>query len=409
MQPRPGQRPPPALPAQRSGSWPPGRQGTQPAGHGRRAPRWARLALIAGVLLMVLSGGTLVGARLLIARATSNITQTNLIQNDSGAGAQVVGNDISGPINILLVGIDARPTGSRQDSVLADTIVILHVPASHDQAYLVSIPRDWRVRIPAYQRTGAGAETEKINKAFSNGYRGGGTELEKRARGVDLLAKTLHQLTDITFNGAALIDFAGFEAVVNKLGGVEMCVDQRATSIHLAEDSEGRLRKVWYDENNGIQGLRPDEHAYVHEKGCRRMPATLALDYARIRKGLDNGDYDRQRHQQQLIKAIAREATGRGMMVNLPKLLNVIDSAGKAFVLDTQGVPIADFLFTLRGVAANDLVTIKTNEGSFNSLRIGGRDFERLSDQSMDMLAAMSQGTLPEFLLSHPEFVAIAE
>ena len=29
------------------------------------------------------------------------------------------------------------------------------------------------------------------------------------------------------------------------------------------------------------------------------------------------------------------------------------DAAGKAFILDTGGVPIADFVFTLKGVAAN--------------------------------------------------------
>ena len=38
------------------------------------------------------------------------------------------------------------------------------------------------------------------------------------------------------------------------------------------------------------------------------MAGWEALDYARQRYGLKNGDYDRQRHQQQLIKAIAKKA-----------------------------------------------------------------------------------------------------
>ena len=373
----------------------------------RRAPLWARLTLLLGALLMLFSGGTIVGVRALVDQATSAITQTRLIDSGAAAaGAQPGGNDIDGPINMLLVGIDERQDNSAQTSALSDTIVILHIPASHDQAYLVSIPRDWRVRIPAYDKTGFTGDTNKINSAFSAGYRGGGTELEKRARGVDLLALTLHELTGVTFNGAAIIDFAGFEAVVRDLGGVHLCVDQPATSIHLAEDANGQYRKVWYSEAEGIQGLKPGEHAYVHEPGCRRMPAELALDYARIRKSLPNGDYDRQRHQQQLIKAIAKEATSKGMLANPLKLRNVIKSAGQAFVLDTQGVPIEDFIFTLKGVGAGDLVTIKTNAGKVNPVRIGNVEYEQLSGDSLEMLAAVRQGRLPDFLLSHPQFVA---
>jgi LCP family protein required for cell wall assembly len=390
----PGRRRPPAA-------------GTNGKPRQRRDPLWARLTIILGAGLMLLSGGAMMGARGLISQATSDITQTTLIDGGAAAaGAQPGGNDISGPINMLLVGIDERPNGSAQTSVLSDTIVVLHIPASHDQAYLVSIPRDWRVQIPAYAKTGFSGATDKINAAFSAGYQGGGTELEKRARGVDLLASTLHGATGIAFNGAAIIDFSGFEAVVRDLGGVYLCVDQRATSIHLAEDSNGHYRKVWYSETRGIQGLKPGEHAYVHEPGCRRMPAELALDYARIRKSLPNGDYDRQIHQQQLIKAIAKEATSRGVLTNPLKLNNVIKSAGRAFVLDTQGVRIEDFIFTLKGLSPGDLVTIKTNAGTVNPLMIDDKEYEQLSPDSMEMLTAVRTGKLPDFLLTHPQFVA---
>ena len=81
-----------------------------------------------------------------------------------------------------------------------------------------------------------------------------------------------------------------------------------------------------------------------HEKGCKDMEGWEALDYARQRYGLKNGDYDRQRHQQQLIKAIAKKASGSGVLTNPIKVNSLIKSAGKAFVLDTGGVPVADFL-----------------------------------------------------------------
>jgi LCP family protein required for cell wall assembly len=368
----------------------------------RRDPLWARLIVISGAMLMLLSGGTLVGSHILIGQATADISQRDLI----GGEAKAAGHNIDGAINMLLVGIDYRPWAA-EAGARADTILVAHIPKTHDQAYLVSIPRDWRVDIPADDTLGYRGGTDKINGAFAVAYEGGGTEIEKRARGVSLLAKTIHQQTGIKFNGAAIIDFAGFEDVVRELGGVNMCVDQRATSIHLAYDRNGKLVNVTFDENTKrVSGVPEGGKRLVHEVGCRRMSAKLALDYSRIRYGLPNTDYDRQRHQQQLIKAIAKEATSKGMVTDLGKLKRVISAGGKAFVLDTGGVPIADFAFTLRGVAANDLVMVKTNNGTYNGQRIGGVSYEFMSDESMAMLHALRDGTLPDFLLSHPEFIS---
>ncbi|GAB3536783.1 hypothetical protein GCM10027575_86220 [Phytohabitans suffuscus] len=354
---------------------------------------------------MVTSGTLIVGSRLLISQFTSDITQTTLIDGAAGAAAQARGNNIDGPVNLLLVGLDERE-GSDEEGARSDTIIILHIPASHDQAYLVSIPRDTRVRIPAYAKNGYGGGTAKVNAAFAAGYEGSGTELEKRARGFDLLAKTINDLTGITFNGAAIIDFGGFESVVEELGGVDMCVDTRAESIHIGVTTDGKLVRGWYKEGVGIQGLPAGAKPLVHEKGCRRMSAIEALDYARIRKSLPDGDYGRQRHQQQLLKAIGKEATSSGVLTDPRKLNRVIEAAGRAFVLDTQGVPVEDFLFTFRGLAAHDLILVRTNAGEFASETIGGQAFEELTPDSMRMLAAVRDGTLAQFLMSNPAFVA---
>ena len=371
----------------------------------RKAPLWAKLTVIVGAVLMVTSGTVIVGARLLISHVTSDITQTTLIEGAAGAAAAARGNNIDGPVNLLLVGLDERE-GSDEEGARSDTIIILHIPASHDQAYLVSIPRDARVRIPPYPKSGYAGGTAKINAAFAAGYEGPGTELEKRARGFDLLAKTINSLTGITFNGAAIIDFSGFEAVVDELGGVDMCVDTRAESIHIGVTKDGKLVRGWYKEGVGIQGLPPGAKAKVYEKGCRRLSAIEALDYARIRKSLPDGDYGRQRHQQQLLKAIAKEATSTGVLTDPLKLNRVIKAAGKAFVLDTQGVPIEDFLFTFRSLSANDLILVKTNAGKFASETIGGQDYETLTPETMRMFAAVRDGTLPEFLMANPAFIA---
>jgi len=307
---------------------------------------------------------------------------------------------------MLLVGLDVRDD-QHNDSVRADTIMILYIPASHDQAYLVSLPRDLRVSIPDYPKTKFIGYDTKINAAFQGGYRGEGTETDKRARGVELLATTIKNFTGINFTGAAIIDFAGFEGVLKELGGVTMCVERKAMAIHLAVDKNGKVIPAWYDDKAGqVRGIPPGGGYLYYQPGCQRMAPQVALEYSRLRKGTccPMGDYDRQRHQQALIKAIIKEATSKGMLTDFGKLNRVMSAAGKAFVLDTQGVPLADFFFTLKGLSANDMLMIKTNAGKVRP--IPGSSDESLSPESIEMLQALRDNKLPEFVINHPDFVA---
>lgn len=374
------------------------------AGARRRDPVWAKVCVIVGAVLVVASGATLVGGRVLIAQATSAIGQQNLLGDAGVSGGEAA--NIDGPVTMLLVGLDVRGD-QHDDSVRSDTILIAHIPASHDQAYLVSIPRDSRVAIPDYPKTGFKGYSTKINAAFQGGYRGPGTESEKRARGVELLAMTVEQLTGIEFTGAAIIDFGGFEAVLRELGGVTLCVERRAQAIHLAKDKNGKIVKAWYDEAAGkVRGIPPGGSLLYYEPGCQKMTPQLALEYSRLRKGTccPNGDYDRQRHQQQLIKAIISEATSKGILTNPGKLNRILQAAGNALVLDTQGVPVANFLFTFKSLGAGDLILVKTNAGKVNT--VPGTSDEQLSDESMQTFAAIRDNTLTTWLTNHPQLIA---
>jgi anionic cell wall polymer biosynthesis LytR-Cps2A-Psr (LCP) family protein len=141
----------------------------------------------------------------------------------------------------------------------------------------------------------------------------------------------------------------------------------------------------------------------VHKVGCREMEGWEALDYARQRYGLPNGDYDRQRHQQQLIKAMAKKASSSGVMTDLGKVNKLIEAAGKAFVLDTGGTPVADYLFTMKGVAANDMVLLRTNNGTFAG---DGSGRETITAESQEMFTALKEDRLGEYVIANPGVVA---
>lgn len=367
-----------------------GTKSAKAGGRRRKDPLWAKLVAIAGAVLMVTSGAAIVGSKALISGATSSIEQTNLL-GDAEKTAEEGGTSLDGPIDMLLLGVDARARWDVNDT-RADTIIILHIPASHDQAYLISIPRDTEVHVPPFKKNGYPGGVTKATEAFFHGAQNGGGW----AGGAQLMAQTIKKLTGISFDGAAIIDFNGFKGVIDALGSIRMCVKQEVASKHMSY-VDGK--PMW---NADAKKTGKPRTPVVHKKGCREMKGWEALDYSRQRYGLRNGDYDRQQNQQQLIKAMARKAMADGVMTNPLKLKALLQAAGKAFILDTGGTPLADFIFTMRGVTANDLVLLRTNDGTFNG---NGEGREVLKPISQEMFAAVKQDRLAEFILNNPSVV----
>lgn len=357
----------------------------------RKDPLWARLVVILGALLMFTSGAGIVGVEAMSNQINNSIDQDNLI-GDAGKSDAEGGKDLDGPIDLLLLGVDARARWDVNET-RADTIIVLHIPATHDQAYLISIPRDTEVQVPAFKKSNYPGGTVKATEVFFHGAQHGGGW----AGGAQLMAQTIKKLTGISFDGAAIIDFNGFKGVIDALGSIPMCVSQEVESLHMTL-VDGKPK--W---NADAKKMGGTQKKVVHKKGCREMAGWEALDYARQRKGLTNGDYDRQQNQQQLIKGMAKKAIDSGAMTNPAKLNELMKAAGQAFVLDTGKTPLMDFVFTLRGVTANEMVMLRTNDGTFHGNESGR---ETLKPVSLEMFKAVKNDTLADFIINNPGVVS---
>jgi LCP family protein required for cell wall assembly len=334
-----------------------------------------------GAVLLLGSGTALAGYELLNNRYAGNVQQDNLLGD-----AAAPGQELDGALNLLLLGVDEQGEGAR-----SDTVIVLHIPSTHDGAYLMSVPRDTYVSVPGYWDM-------KITEAFDAGY----ADTGEWAGGARLVATTLNGLTGMEFDGAAIVNFNGFKKIINELGGIRFCVDTAATSEHLVlVNGEPMGIRAAQD-----QGLAYEEVRY--EEGCQTLEGWQALDYARQRKNLEDGtgDYGRQRHQVQLLKAMADAMYSRDVVTNLGKLDSLILAAGDALIVDTNGVPLADFAFTLKDVGVSDLTLLRTNGGEFNSIQIDGKSYEQLTEESLAMFQAAADDTMAEFVLNHPDFLA---
>ncbi|WP_326561783.1 LCP family protein [Micromonospora sp. NBC_01796] len=278
-------------------------------------PRWGRIALVAGaavlVLALIAAGGTWIYVRGL----DNDLARTDPFSALTGDRPK----SVNGALNILLVGSDSRDPDAPVDESSewrADTIIVMHIPANHKEAYLVSIPRDLYVPIP----DGAGAECGsggrgKINGAFAFG-------------GLPLAVRTVECVTDVRINHVMAIDFGGFKEVTDALGGVDLTVERTVTSIHKP------FRKF--------------------NKGVNHMNGTEALDWIRQRKQFPDGDFARMRHQQEFLKALLDKAASSGTLTNPAKLNGFLKSVTASVTVD-EGFSLVDMAVEFRNLRGENL------------------------------------------------------
>jgi len=333
----------------------------------RLLSRWRLIVASAVILTLVLLLGGAITARALIHRYEGSVARAELLDSSARSGASPgVRPSLRGPLNYLLIGSDKR-AGDPEAGQRSDTIIIAQADRDLSHVFLVSIPRDLMVDIPHYRPAGVGGATDKINAAFE--YGGGGEH------GVQLLSATLTRLTGLKFDGAAIIEFSGFRRVIDLLGGVQMCVDHKVRSIHT-----DRLYKV----------------------GCRRMNGADALDYSRQRYGLPDGDYDRQRHQQQLLKAIFQRAGDAGLASNPFHVDELLRAVGQSLTVDTGGASLTDLVIALRRLGPGDLTGIRVP--SYPGM-VDDISYVFLEDGAEDLFTAARAVELSRWAAAHPQWV----
>jgi len=290
----------------------------------RHRPSWKRIALISGSVATVL---VLLGAIALTVYAES--LERGIKRDNAFAGLDDrPRKTVAGALNILVIGsdnVDDRLSRKNQGLVgeRSDALILAHIPASHDKAYLISIPRDAHVFVPKAP-DGQGGFKTKINSAFAWG-------------GTPLLVETVEGFTGVKIDHVVKIGFAGFEDMTDALGGVEVYVEQTTTDPYTKR---------------------------TFRQGVNHLDGKAALDYVRQRSGLPNGDFDRVKRQQIFIKALLAKATSTGTLSNPRKLDRFLRAATKAVTVDDD-LSVRDVVWQFRGLRTEDLVFITTpNKGA---------------------------------------------
>jgi LCP family protein required for cell wall assembly len=213
-------------------------------------------------------------------------------------------------INVLLLGIDRR--GQRGWGYRTDTIIIVTVDPVAKTAGMLSIPRDLQLEIP-------GVKEDRINTAnvygYSYNYPGGGPALLKR---------TLEKNFGIPIDYYIMVDFQGFERIIDTLGGVDVDVPRTLHDTKYPDPQPG--------DPYGMKTVHFDP-------GWQHMDGQKALEYARSR--MSTSDFDRAKRQQQILVAIRDRALGLNLIPKLPALASTMMDMVKTDMTANEMIELA--------------------------------------------------------------------
>ena len=360
-------------------------------------------AIIAGVVVL-LGGGIFFAINSFTSDLNNAIPQTNLFGSQSpsagatpGASASPTpaGLEIPGALNILIVGVDTR-TYVKGWVPHADAVMIMHIDPDHTHVYLTSLPRDLLVNIPAFAPSHFGGEVSKLTHAMAFGSMIPG-KLPVEASGFQLLAQTVSNYTGIkTWNGGAVLTFQGLKNIVDKIGGIDLYVDERTVSIHLQPNGAVRPECDSCDHNaSGPQA--------VYKVGTMHMVGWQALDYARQRY-IDGAAYARERHQRQIIKAMIAKILTTNYMTSPGALIKLFRTLGTDLLFDGRGHQAIDFAYTLRHVTPGSITLVGLPGGSdYSGGSYQGEDL--VTSISTPFFAALRNNQAGAFLKAHPTLI----
>ena len=210
--------------------------------------------------------------------------------------------------SIMIMGIDQRD----DDVGRSDTLMIATIDPKKDQASLLSIPRDTRVKVKGYG-------FDKINAAYAYG-------------GHKLTQDTVEKFLGVPMNHYVIINIQAFQRIIDAIGGIDINVEKR---MYYSDP--------WDDDGGLVIDL---------QKGEQHMDGKTAITYVRYRD--EEGDIGRVHRQQNFMKALMDKMVSPAIIPQIPSIIKEVLSSVKT---DLSFREMLEFAGTLREAQKNGLKT----------------------------------------------------
>ena len=223
----------------------------------RKKKSWSttQKVVLSLVMVLVILIGTVLGFYKHIKNKIYVKKEPSISNNDSEF------KEVEGITNVLLIGVDARDL---DEPCRSDSMIIATLDNNNKKVKLTSLFRDTLVDIPGHGEA-------KLNSAYMLG-------------GPELLMKTVKETYNVNIDKYIIINFWGFETIVDYIGGIEVDV----------KDYQLEELNKYIGESTG------GNDCPVEKTGIQTLNGKQALSYARIRYNVGD-EYERTDRQREVI------------------------------------------------------------------------------------------------------------
>lgn len=318
----------------------------------RRTTNRALRAVALTLSFVLLFGTTALGiaySRLNSSLTTHDINDILASARPSTSSSAASSSSVSDPsagkaLNIVVIGSDSREGENDIDGggasgatggMRSDTTMLVHISADRSRVEVVSIPRDTLVDIPSCPLPDGSYSYAQYDAMFNSAFATGAATGDV-AYGAACTILTIESMTGLTIDDFVVVDFTGFVAVIDAIGGVPM---------YFEEDL--------YDESSSLDIAA----------GCRLLNGEQALAFARARKNVGDGsDISRIGRQQELVEAVLNEVLSTRLLTNPSQLYQVIDTSVSTLTTSTENLgslwDMVGLASSLSGLTSDGITTV---------------------------------------------------
>lgn len=309
-------------------------------------PKWLKVTIIVALVVANLAALAFVW----VVRTGNNLLSGADTDSDV---VSVLDPTSGGSRTFVIVGSDTREGLESLESFgnaggeRSDVVMLVRIDPSTGGAQMLSIPRDLRVEIP-------GHGTNKINAAFAFG-------------GPSLLVETLKSNLNVEVNHYVQMDFVGFQALVDEIGGIEMSFPNQARDAKSGLDVQAGNQTL-----DGFQAL-----AYARSRSYQELQNGSWVS-------VDANDIGRTERQQDVMRAIVSRMKRPGSIAEAGDIASAMASH---MTIDSElaGESVAAMVWDFRGLLAGSIdgMTLPTY-----SENIGGSSFQIAQQPEADAVLA---------------------
>jgi LCP family protein required for cell wall assembly len=278
----------------------------RPKSKARRIIKWVLISLL---IIGALIGGYLLWKTIIASNSVFQGNIFDIIKNEP------LKEDENGRSNFVIFGTaEDDEGGNHGGAALTDSIMVLSLDQDKKDAYMMSIPRDLWVEYGAMCTVGFQG---KINAAYFCGSNEGKDE----KAGAKAMQAQAEKITGLDIQYYVHLNFTAVVQAVNAVGGVDVKIETSDPRGILDRNFDWKCNYTCY---------------YVNYKNgeVAHLDGEKALALARARNaqggyGLPGGNFDREKNQQKIVRALREKALSAGTLTNLGAVTGLIDALGQ--------------------------------------------------------------------------------